>query len=193
MLLFILFLFCSTICAAQKVDDLKKKDSLPAATVDSMIKAEHSPKKAAVRSAVIPGWGQSYNKKYWKIPIIYAALGITTYIFIDNLTTYQDYRLAYKGKYMARVNHDSTYYKQMDPIYIPVSEESLRQGRDQFRMYIDYTAAVFLVFWGLNIIDAVVDAHLKTFDVSPDLSLKVKPSYNPIAKTGRLSLVFSLK
>ena len=178
---------------AQKVDDLKKKDSLPAATVDSMIKAEHSPKKAAVRSAVIPGWGQAYNKKYWKMPIIYAALGITAYIFVDNLTTYQDYRLAYKGKYLARVNHDSTYYHKMDPIYIPISEESLRQGRDQFRMYIDYTAAVFLVFWGLNIIDAVVDAHLKTFDVSPDLSLKVKPSYNPIAKTGRLSLVFSLK
>jgi hypothetical protein len=160
-----------------------------------MIKAEHSPKKAAVRSAVIPGWGQAYNKKYWKMPIIYAALGITAVIFVDNLTTYQDYRLAYKGKYTLRVSGgtDSTYFKQMDPRYIPISEESLRQGRDQFRMYIDYTAAVFLVFWGLNVIDAVVDAHLKTFDVSPDLSLKVKPSYNPIANRGSISLVFSLK
>src|SRR5215831_7604002 len=98
-ILFILFLFCSTICFAQKVEDLKKKDSIPAATVDSMIKAEHSPRKAAVRSAVIPGWGQAYNKKYWKMPIIYAALGITAYVFINNIDTYKDYKFAYSAKY----------------------------------------------------------------------------------------------
>jgi hypothetical protein len=189
--LFILF-FVGTI-DAQQIDTLKAKDSVPAAKVDSIIKADHSPRKAAIRSAIIPGWGQAYNKKYWKIPIVYTALGITSYIFVDNVKTYSELRVAYRGKYNARVNNDSTDYFKMKPKYLPINEESLRAGRDQFRRYIDYSAVFFVVFWGLNVVDAVVDAHLKAFDVSPDLSLKLRPSYNPLARSGGLSLVVNFK
>jgi Family of unknown function (DUF5683) len=178
----------------QKVDSLKRKDSIPAAKVDSIIKATHSPRKAAIRSAIIPGWGQVYNKKYWKVPIIYAALGITAYIFIDNLHTYQDLKFSYAAKYKASVPpHDSTDYFNIKDQYKPISPESLRAGRDQFRRYVDYTAVFFLVFWGLNVVDAAVDAHLKAFDISPDLSMKIKPAYNPLAKTGGVILVFNFK
>ena len=205
---FCLLLFslsCSLFCSAQKADTLKKRDSIPAATVDSLIKAQHSPRKAAVRSAIIPGWGQAYNRKYWKIPIIYAALGITGYIFVDNLQTYKDLKFAYSAKYKASLPpydstssypgpyQDSTDYSQINPRYEPISKEALKQGRDQFRRYIDYSVIFFVIFWGLNVVDAVVDAHLKAFDISPDLSLKIKPTYNPISNAGGISLVFNFK
>jgi hypothetical protein len=205
-LFFVFFLFSAIICTAQKKDSLpSKKDSVPAAKVDSLIKADHSPRKAAIRSAIIPGWGQVYNKKYWKVPIVYGALGITGYIFIDNLKTYKDLKFSYAAKYKASLApYDSTnprpgpyqdsadYFKIKDR-YLPISEESLRAGRDQFRRYIDYSAIFFIVFWGLNVVDAVVDAHLKAFDISPDLSLKIKPSFNPITKTKGISLVLAFK
>jgi hypothetical protein len=193
-LFFIFFLLGTITCTAQQKDSLpSKKDSVPAAKVDSLIKADHSPRKAAIRSAIIPGWGQVYNKKYWKVPIVYAAIGITGYIFVDNLKTYQDLRLAYRGKYNARVKLDSTDYFKIKDRYLPISEESLRAGRDQFRRYIDYSAIFFVVFWGLYVVDAVVDARLTAFDISPDLSLKIKPSFNPVAKTKGVSLVLALK
>jgi Family of unknown function (DUF5683) len=202
---FSFFLLLSIACSAQKVDTLKAKDSIPAAKVDSLIKAEHSPRKAAIRSAIIPGWGQVYNKKYWKVPIVYAALGITGYIFVDNLKTYRDLRFAYAAKYKASLPaydpanpypgpyRDSTDYFKIKDRYKPIDIESLRQGRNQFRQYIDYSAVFFVIFWGLNVVDAVVDAHLKAFDISPDLSMKIKPAYNPLVKYGGVSFVFNFK
>lgn len=152
----------------------------------------HSPKKAAIRSAILPGWGQAYNKKYWKIPIVYGALGTSAGVFVYNLKTYRELRLAYSGKYNARVLGDSTDYFRMKPRYRPVSEESLRFNRNEFRRNIDYSALVFLLLWGLNVVDATVDAHLKTFDVSPDLSLKIKPGHSDMANTTGVALVLQI-
>lgn len=201
--LFIFFLFFSAFCYSQKVDTLKKADAVPAKKVDSLIKVEHSPRKAAIRSAIIPGWGQIYNHKIWKVPIVYAALGITGYIFIDNVKTYKDLKFAYAAKYKASLPkynssssypgpyQDSTDYFKIKPRYLPISAESLRAGRNQFRQYIDYSAVFFVLFWGLNVVDAVVDAHLKAFDVSPDLSMKIKPAYNPFAKSAGLTVALN--
>jgi hypothetical protein len=198
-------LVISSPCFSQQVDTVKKADAIPAKKIDSLIKVEHSPRKAAIRSAILPGWGQIYNKKYWKLPIVYAALGITGYIFVDNIKTYKDLKFAYSAKYKASLPkydsnspypgpyQDSTDYFKIDPRYLPISAESLRAGRNQFRQYIDYSAVFFVLFWGLNVVDAVVDAHLKAFDVSPDLSLKIKPSYNPFAKTAGLSLALNFR
>ena len=152
----------------------------------------HSPKKAAIRSAILPGWGQAYNKKYWKIPIVYGALGTSAGVFVYNLKTYRELRVAYSGKFNARVNGDSTDYFRMKSKYIPVSEESLRFNRNEFRRNIDYSALVFILLWGLNVVDATVDAHLKTFDVSPDLSLKIKPGHSDMANTTGVALVLQI-
>ena len=194
--LFACVLFFSIISClhAQKIDTLKRKDSIPAAKVDSLIKSQHSPKKAAIRSAIIPGWGQAYNKKYWKIPIVYAALGVTGYLFVHNLNTYKDLKFAYDAKYKASVPpYDSTDYSHIKEEYLPLSLESLQQYRNQYRQYVDYSAVFFILFWGLNVVDAVVDAHLKAFDISPDLTLKIKPAYNPLTNSGGISFVFHFK
>ena len=172
--------------------------------VDSVLKV-HSPRKAIIRSAIIPGWGQIYNKKYWKLPLVYGALGATAYIFFDNIQVYRDSRFAYKAKYKASLPpydplnprpgpyRDSTDYHKIKEEYLPYSLESLRQNRNQFRKYIDYSVLFFVFFWGLNVVDAAVDAHLKSFDVSPDLSFRIKPGYSEMAGTKGISLILAFK
>lgn len=159
---------------------------------DSATKA-HSPRVAAIRSAILPGLGQIYNKKYWKLPIIYGALGTTGAVFFYNLKNYRDTRFAYRVKYNMQVFHtDSALYTQIRNNLKPLSVESLKFYRNQFRRDIDYSALVFLLLWGLNVVDATVDAHLKSFDVGPDLSLHFKPGYSKMARTNGLSLVLKI-
>jgi hypothetical protein len=205
LLLIFISLFIVLVSSGQKVRSSTYEDSLPAAKVDSLIKAQHSPRKAAIRSAIIPGWGQIYNKKYWKVPIVWGALGITGAIFVNNLHTYQDLKFSYAAKYEASLPpydpnstypgpyQDSTDYKQIKSRYKPIDQEALRVNRDLYRKYVDYAAVFFIIFWGLNVVDAAVDAHLKAFDISPDLSLRIKPMYNPLAKAGGVSFVFNFK
>lgn len=159
---------------------------------DSAFKA-HSPKKAALRSAILPGWGQIYNKKYWKLPIVYGILGTSGGIFLFNLKQYKDTRFAYRVKYNMRVNGtDSALYSQIKSNLKPLGEESLRFYRNQYRRDIDYSVLFFILLWGLNVVDAAVDAHLKSFDVSPDLSLQIIPGHSELANTNGLSLVFKI-
>lgn len=194
-------------------DSLRKipVDSLPvvAAPVsntpktDSVLK-NHSPRKAALRSALIPGWGQIYNKKYWKLPIVYGALGVSGGVFIYYLQTYRELRIAYRGRVEAVPKRDpvtglllpadSTYYKKItNPFYKTVDVNALRSYRDEFRRDIDFSALAFILLWGLQVVDATVDAHLKSFDVSSDLSFKVKFGHSQMAGTSGVSLVFAFK
>ncbi|MCU0386499.1 MAG: DUF5683 domain-containing protein [Flavihumibacter sp.] len=162
------------------------------------VKAPHDPRKATIRSAIIPGWGQIYNRKYWKVPLVYAALGITGYVFFDNIKTYREVRFAYQ----VTVGRDTASWDKVAP-YLRVFVEnnaasSLDNYRREFRRNIDYSVLVFLLFWGLNVVDATVDAHLKEFDVSPELSMKLKPllpnnTYQlGVGNTTGLSLVFDI-
>jgi len=203
-ILFFLFaIVCSSPLPAQeKVNNTdsvpeqtaRKKDSIK--STDSVTSPVNHARKAALRSAILPGWGQAYNKKYWKIPIVYAALGTTGYIFADNIKTYREYRFAYAARIKADPNYtrtpDSTDYNKLKQIYKIISPESIKSARDEFRRYIDYSVLFFIVFWGLNVVDATVDAHLREFDISPDLSLKIKPSVNPQWNTAGVSLVFNI-
>jgi len=182
---------------AQETEVLKSADSLNTVTTvidtsaDGKKKSKvrvYNPGKAALRSAVIPGWGQVYNRKYWKVPIIYAALGITAGVFFYNLNTYQDTRDAYTIKYTM----DTARYDEIPDYLQPISTESLRYYRDSYRQAMDYSILVFILLWGLNVVDAAVDAHLKSFDVSPDLSMRFKPYLSPTAGTTGMSLVVSI-
>jgi hypothetical protein len=187
----------SLIQQAPVISDQRKIDSIRKAFV---------PKKATLRSLILPGWGQAYNKKYWKIPIIYGALGITTGVFVYNIKNYKALRFAYTAQYEAGLPpratappdypgpfRDSTKYRQADPRFIQFDLNTIKVYRDEFRRNIDYTVLFFLLFWGLNVADATVDAHLKAFDVSPDLSFRFKLGPSQMAGTTGLSLVVGVK
>lgn len=162
--------------------------------VDSVL-AVHSPRKAAFRSAVLPGWGQIYNKKYWKLPIVYGALGVSGGVFVFNLKNYRELRQAYKARVLAATMPapDSTLYWQIDPKFRRFAAEDLRYYRDEFRRNIDYSVLAFILLWGLNVVDATVDAHLKTFDVTPDLGLRIRPGYSELAGTNGVSIILAFK
>jgi len=202
---FSILLFSLSLSAQHKEKEkLISTDSSKTVTaiIDSSAKGEkvkkvkvYNPKTAALRSAILPGLGQIYNRKYWKLPIVYGAIGITGYVFFYNYSNYKDTRFAYKVKYNMRVNHsaaDSALFPKIKKELQPLSEESLRFYRDEFRRDIDYSVLIFLLAWGLNVVDATVDAHLKAFDVSPDLSFQFKAGHSAMAGTNGLSLVLNI-
>ena len=181
---------------------LKKDTVVP--SKDSVKFNPYNPKKAAIRSALIPGWGQFYNKRYWKIPIVYGALGISGSVFVFNLKNYRDFRFAYKARIEAstpRVDPgtgvalppDSTNYNKLDQVYKVLDPNAIRTYRDSYRRSIDYSALFFILLWGLNVVDATVDAHLRSFDVSPELSFHLKFGRSQLAGTTGLSFVLAFK
>ena len=176
------------ICAGFLCDAQQTKSSRPINKYDSAL-ATHNPRTAAIRSAILPGWGQIYNKKYWKLPLVYGALGACGAVFSYNLKNYNDTRFAYKVKYNMRVNGtDSNLYHLIKPLLKPIPEDYLKYYRNSFRRDIDFSVLFFLLAWGLNVVDATVDAHLKSFDVSPDLSIRFKAGYSDLARTNGISI-----
>ena len=171
-----------------------KKSELTENKKDSVVKTPHSPRKATIRSAIIPGWGQIYNKKYWKLPLVYGALGTTVGIFSYNVKWYNRTRYAYKIAYQIQTTGVTTgqesVYKELVPLL--TQPEALKQYRNEFRQNVDYSVLFFLLAWGLNVVDATVDGHLKDFDVSEDLSIKINPGYSPMANTTGLSLIVAI-
>lgn len=138
------------------------------------------PRKAAIRSAIIPGWGQFYNgkKSYWKIPVIYAGGAAITWFLIDNNNRYQAFKQEAKD----------------DP-----SDGIARINRDNFRNYRDFNIAMLVGLYVLNIVDASVTAHLRDFDISDDLTLNINPYIYPSmssrmpSATAGISLNFRFK
>lgn len=176
-----------------------KKDAINSTKLilDTTPKPKHNHRLATKRSALIPGWGQAYNKEYWKIPIVYGALAIPTVTFFYNNTWYkrsrEAYDLLFKASTIGATQQDTNNLKNIHPKLQGFSLGSLQTFRSAFRQDRDYSVLWFLVVWGLNVVDATVFGHLKNFDVSDDLSMQINPSINPINNSKGLSLSFSLK
>lgn len=158
-------------------------------------KKVHSPRQATIRSAIIPGWGQAYNKKYWKMPIVYAGIGIPAYTFFYNKKWYNKTRYALAVVVSGTQDPDSL--SRVDPqlkaLVDRKLQESLVNYRNEFRRDMDYSILFTMLMWGLNIVDATVDGHLKGFDISDDLSMKIRPALMPGTLTPGVSLVVSFK
>jgi len=140
------------------------------AVEDTLIAVEkvHSPKKATIRSAVLPGWGQVYNKKAWKLPIVYGGIGTCAY-FIDRNT--KKYKL-YRNALVAEFDDDPN--TANNTIYDP---SQLNQLTDDYRRLLDISYICLAAIYALNILDANVDAHLFTYDIGEDISMNVRPSF----------------
>ena len=194
---FLPFLCCLFLCNyvfAQKTAPAVSKDSTQKKNTGIFSKADpkkaYNPRIATYRSAILPGWGQATNKKYWKIPVVYAALGITTYIFFRNVKQYNEA----KNAYINAVDGDTSNDYQIPQPYYTVKEqpERIRSFRNEVRKNVDYSVLFFILCWGLNVVDATVDAHLKNFDVSDDLSIQIKPGYSQMANTNGISIVLNI-
>ena len=133
-----------------------------------------SPAKAAFYSAILPGLGQAYNKRYWKIPIVYGAMGAGVYFIIDNNKKYNQYRNEYKKRLANGGTIDTS-----DPTYGNLTTESVIRGQKFYQKNRDLSVLITAGLYILNIVDANVDAHLLQFNVNDDLSLKPDLHTNP--------------
>ena len=147
----------------------------PDTVVIEMVAPEHSPRKAALFSAALPGLGQIYNKKYWKVPIIYGGFMIMGYLVIWNNDQYQVYRRA-RIAVEAGQPDESPFANAEDARLRRVDARSLGRAVDEARRDRDYTIILTAALYGFNIMDAIVDAHLIEFDVNPDLSFNLEPT-----------------
>ena len=168
---------------------------------DSTARKKHDPRKATLYSTFCPGLGQIYNHKYWKLPLVYAAVGIPAYTYFYNKDWYKKCQYALAVVVNATTDQDSI--NKVDPklqSFIKFQDAaSLRAYRNEFRKDQDYSVIFFLLFWGLQIVDATVDAHLMNFDISPDLSMHLQQGSGnmnsllaPGSSPAGLSLVFEL-
>jgi len=150
-------------------------------TISAQEYAEKIPKKAALYSAIMPGAGQVYTKKYWKVPIIYGGLITSAYYINESNDFYQ----LYKSTYLNRLDGDFT-------DNLNYSDSDLRTLTEHYRRNREVSALLFTLTYILNIVDASVNAHLFDYDVSEDLSLHIQPVYFSKENASGISLSFNL-
>lgn len=134
-------------------------------------RARHQPSRAAIYSAILPGAGQVYNRKYWKVPIVLGGLGVSYWFIQDNNKQYQRYKSAYLDIVNGRPDEFNGLY----------SGDQLRQVADTYHRWRDLSYVAFGLVYALNIVDASVDAYFVRFDVSPDLTVRAGPALNMVA------------
>lgn len=196
-LLLILLLFPAGSCLAQELptdpDSLGsvRSRNIPTAEKNADFKGLSRPGRAALYSALVPGLGQAYNKKYWKLPIVYGGLGALGYLVVTNHQDYTEFRDAF----LARGSSDTLSAFDTDRTR-RYTRSQLRVIRDGYRRNRDMSIIVTIVVYGLNIVDAYVDAHFLDYDLSDDLSLRVSPNVMRVQATAYqapgVSLTFSL-
>lgn len=141
-------------------------------------------RKAAFYSLALPGLGQAYNRKYWKLPIVYGAIGTTLYFTVSNSQKLKQYNTALSAELRGETHQFSGI----------LTETQITRSRNFYRKNTELSALLTALFWGLNIVDAVVDAHLFKFDISDDLSFQWHPDLltgnNNVIPSIHLSLQF---
>lgn len=174
-----LFLFVNPLVFSQEIgSSIILKDSLKPGSIDPL-----KPAKAAFYSAVIPGLGQAYNKKYWKVPIVYGAIGTSLYFYIDSNKKYNNFRDAYKRRLMG---YNDDQYQYLDNNRLVLAQRFYQRNKD-------YSLLFAVGFYVLNIIDANVDAHLMQFNVNEKLSLAPNIYQNDLNYKTNIGLTFNYK
>jgi hypothetical protein len=196
-LLYIVFLILATMPVISQTSDtltVVQDVKIEVAEDTDLIKDPYNPlapAKAAFYSAVLPGLGQAYNKRYWKIPIIYGGMAAGIYFYVKNDEDYDRFRDAYKSRLAG--NTDDEFYGDGDTP--DISTDRLIDAQKSAQKNKDISLVVAIAFYLVNIIDANVDAHLRQYNVSEDLSLQPNVQFNPTNTQSNygLSLKYKLK
>ena len=141
-------------------------------------KKPHSPTKATIMSACLPGLGQIYNRKWWKVPIVYAGLGGLGYLAYSNYSESQSYLHAYEYK-TGDLPEGVTLTQYETDLANKYADSQLQTYKESYRRDFEFYSILTVAWYGLNILDACVDGHLYSYDISDDLSLSVDPYLRP--------------
>lgn len=179
--------FCKADAQQTPVDTTETPSNFEKEKVVDSLTLQHSPRKATIYSALVPGLGQFYNKKYWKLPVLYGAFALTGYFISYNNVRFHKYN----DEYIARKNFDTL---ALNPTLVNLDDASVKSAGDDFRRYRDLDIIIVALIYVLNIVDAHVDAHLFYFNVDDNLSLRVTPQLQRLqneAVVPNLSLKFN--
>lgn len=182
--------------------EIKDSSSLKSVSKQVVKPYKIIPRQATLKSLMIPGWGQLYNRQYWKLPLVAGA-----FVSLGMIANWNDVRYAkYRDYYYQVSTHvDDPSYKPPTTVAVPYEDGTIRdldvnqlkRLTDGYRRNRDYTYIGMVLAWTLNVVDANVSAHLKTFDVSDDISMKVKPTvdYQPFSQSlvSGITLSFNFK
>ena len=142
------------------------------------------PKKATIRSLMLPGLGQIYNHQYWKLPFIYGGLGAAIFAFQFNQRNYLKYEAAYREAYN-QPKADSIYQVKVAIVDgRKISVTQLQQASNQYHQWRDLTIILTAAGWALNAVEANVAAHMITFDLTDDISMRVRPKVISVPGVG---------
>ena len=175
-----LIAFCLTTCISYGQND-SLAWSVPSVTSFDRTSDPLSPSRAAFYSAVLPGLGQIYNKSYWKLPLVYGGIGAGLYFYFDNQNTYLEFRDIYKRRLSGH----------RDDKYSYVDDDRIRRSMRIAQRQRDLSLAITVGLYILNIVDANVDAHLKQFDISEDLTVEPNMNFNHIDQTYQFGMRFT--
>ena len=176
--IFLFLLFGSASVSAQEKIKIIQNDSIKSQSIDPL-----RPAKASFFSAILPGLGQIYNKKYWKVPLVYGAICTSTYLYIDNHKKHNLYRDEYKNRLSGNIS-DSEYLARLSESQLIAAQKGFQRNRD--------LSALFMVgFYVLNIIDANIDAALSQFNLSEELAFKPVMINNTISSRNDFGFAFN--
>ena len=179
----------------KQLDKIKKMPLLLNDTVATQKKQKRDwatwspdPQRALWMALVIPGGGQIYNRKYWKLPIVYGCFVGVTYAIVWTSNQYSDYMRGYKEA--CDVDPNTNYHLKLLPAGYPENqaEQYMLTQLNSFRRYRDLCIVAGVAVFALSVIDAYVDAQLANFDVSPDLSMKIRPKFDTVYNTGETAV-----
>lgn len=157
-------------------DFAQKQEKKEPARKNANVEKKHSPHKATLW-ALIPGAGQVYNKKYWKLPIVYVGFAVIGYFVVTNHSEY----VKYNNAYICSAKADSdTSFVCTDPIGSKYATDYIKSYRDFYRRNLELSYIVGGAWYILQMLDATVDAHLFYWEVDDDLSVKLDPVYEPV-------------
>lgn len=171
----------NVVCAEAQRDQRRlsaeERDTVKLDTYSS----RYNPRKALLFAAVLPGLGQVYTKKYWKLPLVYGGIGATAYAF----NFYQDGYQLYRGELFYNLNNGLNNPGALNP-NTGFTTQQLRTIVDRYRRERDFMLIVMMGVYVLQMIDAHVDAHLKEFDMNPHLQVRIEPTFSNELLTGRM-------